>query len=84
METPTEKSPHNHWLRIIAFFFAGIAAIYVISRVLQAVRGGSSPAPSTGGGLFEYLPPEQRALFSLVALGMLILAACVMTRILKR
>ena len=84
MDIPPGKSPQINVIRIIAFFFAGIAAIYVVSRILQCVRGWGGPAPDIGGGFFEYLPPVHRALFTLVVWGLTILAACVLARILKR
>ncbi len=86
--TQPDKTPQVNWVRIMGIFLAVIAGIYVISRVLRVLREGSGGAASfSGGGVsepFDYLPPELRVIYSLVWWGMLLLAACVVVRILKR
>jgi hypothetical protein len=81
------QTPQVPWARIVGIFIAVSAGIYVISRALRVLReglGGGAPFSGGGSGPFDYLPPVQRVIFSLVAWGMLLLAACVVVRILKR
>ena len=83
-----QQPPQINWAKILVIFLGVNAGIYVLSRILRFMREGSGGVASVSGGgtsgTFDYLPPGQRVIYSLVWWGMLLLAACTVARILKR